>query len=263
LPQKPSEAELPPVISATPLAAGTATAILLIYVVIQLAAGVVVGATAAALSADETNFADPNHQEQLIERMFGPAILAALLGGGMAMFLMSVLLVRQHLRDNSPLGAAWLVGSFKAIAQGLATGVGTALLYVGLCVAFAPRDPEATLGPMARMAVTPGSSQIMWLIAALALAPPIEECLFRGVLYGGYRKSLGPFWAAFITTGIFLLLHITEVIHFWPAILGIAGLGLVALVFRLRSGAIGPAVAVHFGYNAVMALWAILATTLG
>jgi len=49
-------------------------------------------------------------------------------------------------------------------------------------------------------------------------------------------------------------MHITEMIYFWPSAIGITGLALAALWMRLRSGAIGPAVAVHFGYNAVIAV---------
>src|SRR5689334_11800087 len=62
--------------------------------------------------------------------------------------------------------------------------------------------------PMTKMASTPGLSQIVWLIALL-IAPAIEELLFRGVLYGGYRKSFGPLAAGTLTTFIFVLLHIT------------------------------------------------------
>ena len=97
-------------------------------------------------------------------------------------------------------------------------------------------------------------------MTALLLAPPIEELLFRGVLYGGYRRSLGAPAAAALTTSIFVILHVSEIVYYPPAALGIASLALVALWFRLRSAAIGPAIAVHFGYNLVIALVAAGAT---
>ena len=96
--------------------------------------------------------------------------------------------------------------------------------------------------------------QILWLIMVLVFAPFIEELLFRGVMYGGYRSSLGPVRAAILSTLIFWILHITEMIYFWPSMLGIGGLAMVALFFRLRSAAIGPAVAVHLGYNGLLAI---------
>jgi membrane protease YdiL (CAAX protease family) len=97
-------------------------------------------------------------------------------------------------------------------------------------------------------------------MTALFLAPPLEEMLFRGVMYGGYRQSLGPTRSAWLTTTIFALLHVTEVIHFFPALLAIVGMALLALRMRLRYSAIGPAVAVHFGYNTVIALGVVYST---
>jgi hypothetical protein len=111
---------------------------------------------------------------------------------------------------------------------------------------------------VAKMAMTPGFPRVLWMLAVLAVAPFIEELLFRGVLYGGYRRSFGPAGAAVLSTFIFWLLHITESIHFLPAMLAIAVLALLALWFRLRSAAIGPAIAVHLGYNAMLALLVIL-----
>jgi hypothetical protein len=110
------------------------------------------------------------------------------------------------------------------------------------------------------MSMTKGLPQILWIIMALFLAPPLEELLFRGVLYGGYRKSLGATGAAWLTTSIFAFLHIGEVIHFLPALLAIVTMALLALRMRLRYSAIGPAIAVHFGYNAMVALGVICST---
>ena len=93
----------------------------------------------------------------------------------------------------------------------------------------------------------------------LLFSPLIEECLFRGILYGGYRRSFGPLWAAVLSTGIFWVLHISEMIHYWPAMVAIALLALVALSQRLKFGAIGPAVAVHLGYNGIVVLGTVLA----
>ena len=88
----------------------------------------------------------------------------------------------------------------------------------------------------------------------------IEELLFRGVLYGGYRQSLGPRKAAVLVTLIFCLLHVPEVLHLPVAMLGIAGLALTALWMRLRASAIGPAIAVHFSYNGVLAVLQLISS---
>jgi membrane protease YdiL (CAAX protease family) len=112
------------------------------------------------------------------------------------------------------------------------------------------------------MAVTPGLSQLLWIISVLLLAPPIEELLFRGILYGGYRRSFGPVWAGVLTTSVFVICHLPEMVYFLPSIVGITGFAIAALWLRLRAAAIGPAVAAHFGYNAVLAIAVANATSL-
>jgi membrane protease YdiL (CAAX protease family) len=93
--------------------------------------------------------------------------------------------------------------------------------------------------------------QSLKVFGILAAAPLAEEPLFRGLLYGGYRRSFGPIWAAVLTTAMFCMLHSSQTFQFPPALVGIAGGALVMLWTRLRYAAIGPAIAVHFGYNAV------------
>jgi membrane protease YdiL (CAAX protease family) len=205
--------------------------------------------------------AGSSERAQLTRTITGPATVLACIGGGVAMFLASRSRIRQQLSDTSPTGAAWVLGSFKDIAKGVGVGALTGCCYCALAMAIQRRDDGATLGPIATMAATPGLLQLLWLFLALVLAPLIEEPLFRGVLYGGYRNSFGPVRAAVLTTSIFLLLHITEMIHFLPSMLGVLGLAIAALWIRLRSSAIGPAVAVHFGYNAVLAIVVIWSTS--
>jgi membrane protease YdiL (CAAX protease family) len=69
---------------------------------------------------------------------------------------------------------------------------------------------------------------------------------------------MGAVAAAALTTIIFVSLHFTELIYQPLAVFAIGGLALGALVLRLRSNAIGPAIAVHFGYNATIAILTIL-----
>lgn len=53
-------------------------------------------------------------------------------------------------------------------------------------------------------------------------------------------------------------MHTTELIHFLPAALGILGLALAALYMRLRTCAIGPAIAVHVAYNSTIAAISVI-----
>jgi hypothetical protein len=109
------------------------------------------------------------------------------------------------------------------------------------------------LNPLHQMAFTLGLQQIIWVVVSVVIAPPLEEMLFRGILYGGYRKSFGPVWAAISTTLLFVACHFPYYIHDLLAVIGITVATLATLWCRLRWNAIGPAIAVHVGYNFVIA----------
>ena len=236
------------------LQAGTATLILAIYFGAQLVGGLIGGVVAGVIGA--TGQDDASSGAALGQTVMALIVMLAVVAGGIAMIMVSISLLRDQLRDTSATGAAWVAGSSKHIRIGFGVGILVAIGYCGLAIPF--QDEDAGMGPVTKMALTPGLSQISWLLLATLVAPPVEELLFRGLLYGGYRKSFGPVAAAISTTLIFTLLHITEIVHSWPAAIAIIGLALTALWARLRFAAIGPAIAAHFGYNSVMALITVL-----
>ncbi len=240
------------------LTAGRAIMVFLAYFAVQVAVGMMVGIAVVVFEAFSP--APRSLGSESFRRAIGPASFFAMLVSGIVMWLVSRALLRNDLRDSSPTGAAWAFGSWKQITQGLAVGLAIGVAYFALCLSPGASVWEGTSGPIATMAVTPGLSQWLWLAMALVFAPLIEELLFRGVVYGGFRKSLGPLWAAVWTTFIFVGLHVTEMMYYWPSAIGITGFAVAALWLRLRSAAVGPAVAVHFGYNAVVALAVFIST---
>jgi membrane protease YdiL (CAAX protease family) len=230
------------------LNARRATLVLLAHLAGQLLGGMVAGIIGALSSGvRQASMQDPKWFEEI---MFSPfAVILIVIGGGVAMLLASYFLIREQLTKTTAVGAAWVPGSRKKIAFGFGVGVLVGMTYLTLAFFLGPKLPSGSHGPLAKMAVTKGISQLLWIVVALFLAPPIEELLFRGVLYGGYRQSFGPIRAAVFTSSIFVLLHVTEINYYWPAIVGITSSAFVAVWLRLRSAAIGPAVAEHFGYN--------------
>ena len=138
----------------------------------------------------------------------------------------------------------------KGLVAGLALGAAAVLLTKGVRHHVNHRDLDA----LARMALTPGWLQAIAVGVAVLLGPVTEEILFRGVLYGAYCKTMGSAMAAVLTTCLFLLLHFQVLIHSVPAFTGITALSMGALWCRLQSGAIGPAIAAHVGYNGLIAI---------
>jgi membrane protease YdiL (CAAX protease family) len=254
----------PPTISLPPLFplekrvlnGGFATLLLGVYLAAQVGGGIIMGVVASILALAKGDSIDPDAMTTAIRGLMPMTVLVTLIFGGIAVVWTAVAL-RFPLKDTNPTGPAWVRGSWRAIAKGIGIGILVGLSTVAFALLLPNDISKEELGPLTQMGMTEGFSQIAWVITALLLAPFSEELLFRGILYAGYRKSLGPIAAVLLTTFIFVLLHITELIHEPLASGGIIALALATLWWRLRSAAIGPAIAVHFGYNAV-----IVATTL-
>ena len=246
---------------ASSLNARKATLILLAFLGAQFCFATLGGAI-FAIAGGAHGISPSENISEFNKAFLAPAVMLGFIGGGLAMIWLSWALVQNALDDTSEVGAAWTVGSWKAIAKGLGLGASIALIYFLAAILIQPHGNEESVGPLTRMSLTKGLPQVLWIIMAVFLAPPLEEMLFRGVLYGGYRKSLGAARAAWLTTAIFALLHVAEVIHFPLALLAIIGMALLALRMRLRHSAIGPAIAVHLGYNAVISLGVICSTWL-
>jgi membrane protease YdiL (CAAX protease family) len=177
--------------------------------------------------------------------------LAAGLFGTVAAGLVALFMVRRAFSrpGGADLRAAvgWAPASARACARAAFVGVALVAAFVSLS-ALLPARPE-NLGLLARAANMGGWARVCWAVLAIAVAPPTEELLFRGVLYAGLVRSWGGSVAAAATTAIFVALHATELGAYWPGWIGIAILGAVALRARLVSGSLLPAMALHASYN--------------
>jgi len=178
------------------------------------------------------------------------SILTPFISGGAAV-LISLWLIPKSLKDTSPNGAAWVRGSWRAIAEGFVIGVILGAVATVMSKAMTHHVDYRDMSPVVQMLLRPGLLQVLSAVSIVLCGPPAEEIVFRGVLFGGYRKSFGPIWATLLTTLLFLALHLPKVLYYMPALAGASGASLAALWCRLRSGAIGPAVALHVGYNAL------------
>jgi membrane protease YdiL (CAAX protease family) len=86
-----------------------------------------------------------------------------------------------------------------------------------------------------------------WLAAlAIVAAPVFEEFIFRGLIFGGLRRSLGLPVAALASAAIFGLVHPPA------AVIPVAAMGLCAALVYERTGALLAPMLVHALYNAAI-----------
>jgi membrane protease YdiL (CAAX protease family) len=144
-------------------------------------------------------------------------------------------------------------GSPRDLAAGAALGLVMSLLYV-LVLNMLSVEPTGPLSPLVVAASTPGWQRDVWALIAIAVAPPIEEFLFRGVLFQGLASAWGAAVSAIAVTVIFALFHLPETISYWPAIIAVTIMAVITMAVRLKARALGPAVALHAAYNAGLVL---------
>ena len=248
------------------LRAATAILVFIIYLAGQVVTSI--GVTLFATIKYIIGGGDP-HQKDAFQGMLSDImpeiVFASALVGAIAFFAGSYI-VKKSLKDNSPFGAAWAAGKTKVIFISILLGVGAALIYFILAIISSQVfsfTPDQKGGLLAQMALQSGAGQFVWIIFSLFIAPLVEELLFRGILLGGLNRSFGVWWGVALSNLLFIILHYSEAIYFWPAFIGIALLSAIATRQRLTHKAIGPAVAVHFGYNLVIVGAALIAKMTG
>jgi membrane protease YdiL (CAAX protease family) len=124
-----------------------------------------------------------------------------------------------------------LGGSFTAVAG---------LVYLNLIA-------HTHLFETGRESAFAGGDELAWLaLLAVCAAPIFEEFIFRGLIFGGLRRSLGLTASALASAAIFAIVH--------PAVsvIPVFGLGIgAALVYERTRYLLGPMV-VHGVYNAAI-----------
>ncbi len=100
------------------------------------------------------------------------------------------------------------------------------------------------------------SRTALYLVAAMAVftAPLVEEVVYRGVLYSGFRKQLGTVAAVALVTILFTAVHVPQYIENPGkiAVLGSLSLGLTLL--RAFTGSLLPCFILHLLVNGLQAI---------
>ncbi len=235
------------------LNAKSAVLIFASYLGIQILSGIIAGIVFAVYFAAKNSGFNSEEFQLFFKGYTLPILIFSLLSSGFIMLALSLKYGKDLIKDTSTTGIALNTGKTKNLLFSIFLGILIALLYSSFAVFIYPPDPDAEVGPLTQMLITPGPTRIFWIFLALFFAPFVEEFLFRGVMIAGFAYSYGITRAAIIVTFLFVVIHSFEAIHYPPAFGGITLIAIVVLYLRLRYKSLGPPIAAHFGYNLVIA----------
>ena len=226
--------------------------VFLAYFSVQFAGGIVAGIGVAIWYGVTRGLRAPG---VIAEAMRTATILGAILGMIAGGWVVYRLVARRAEREGEghPLAAlGWSPGTVGSTLLALSIGVVLAAAYLAFLRAFPP--PRGARAGLLENSIAEGGWPLYaWALLAVAIAPPIEEFVYRGVLWTGLVRSWRPIVAGTVVTGLFMAMHLTETWGNSSALIAIGAMGLAALAMRIATGSLVPPIFLHAGYNAVVA----------
>lgn len=221
---------------------GLQLAFLIFFGLILMVAQAVAGGT----------MSDPRGFENLLQGRLAWLLLLTTAPSGVFTVILALWLGAGQLRSGEPTGYGLVPAASRHLFAGAGTGAAASVLFVLLCLVVP--GPSPAPNSLAALAVGEPFERVVWLLLALVLAPPVEEVVFRGGLLAGFRSRLGRTASFLWTTVLFSLLHLTETLSYWPALIAIPVLAWLLAELRDRTGSLWPPMLAHFAYNAVLAI---------
>ncbi len=232
--------------------------ITIVYFVVQLVIGTGVGTAVGVYFGIARGALTPAALAEMERAIVMPAAMLSVAGGGIVAFFMARRALPGPVRDGALRPIGWCPAPRNDLLLAVCLGASIAALYFLVLGRLFPPAPGRVFGPIAQGWAAGGWQRIAWVVLALGIAPPVEEFVFRGVLWTGLARRIGTGLAAIAVTLLFLLVHVTEIRGYWPAWASISAIGLVAIFLRVRGGSILPPIVLHASYNAFLALAGIL-----
>ena len=129
-------------------------------------------------------------------------------------------------------GVLWWVASFPVVA-----GVLLATFHLFRAAGWEWKEQQVLVSLR-------GAAAWKFFLSALVLAPLFEEILFRGMLYGGLRRKLGPWLAMAISGAAFSAVHAS-----WNHAPALFVLGCALAWSYEKAGTIVAPIAFHAAFN--------------
>ena len=171
---------------------------------------------------------------------------------GIGILIYSLLVFPDKIKDKSDNGIALVATPFSSTVLAGLIGV---LLFIILIKIFLSQPHIRCIGGLEEKGILLQSCILLGLLTTAL----VEEFLFRGILFGGFSRTLGREISAYLTTAIFVGLHLIDAwgINFYT-IFPIIVISAATVGLRIWSGSIFPSMALHFAYNlaaASMVIW--------
>ena len=256
-----SEDENKPLEQTHSLSARRAVVLLIVFIALQYVFGfllaIPIGFYVAA--ATDLGHMDPSAIDAYMAPFELPVAILSLFFSALIIFRMTRRSLPGPIGGGALASLGWKSVSGSSILLACVIGILISAGYLFILVPAVPPADEQTWGPLATAAIAGGWQRFFWAVLVLLLAPPIEEYVFRGILYTGLCNAFGTYISAVVVTFLFVIAHVTEVMHYWPAWIGISLLAVVMIILRIRTKSLVPAIAAHFSYNLVLVVMAYLA----
>ena len=236
------------------LSAWRAVVIFLIFLLVQLAVGFGLGMSVSAYLAATCGHAGSSAISEAMAPIILPLSMVGIVVAGFVAFGMTRRTLYGSITQGALAPIGWRSSRAPMVVLAALTGSVLSLFYLLVLVPIHPPTEGQQWGVLAASAAMGGWTRLLWALLALVLTPPIEEFLFRGVLFSGLSNSLGRYASALIVTVVFVIMHATEALGYWPVWVSLCLLASATVLFRIRSQSLLPAIAAHTGYNLVLVI---------
>jgi len=162
------------------------------------------------------------------------------------MLILGFLFLLAKLQHQQPLwkSLGWQKPTARQVAGYLLGGGG---LAVGVSLALAMR-PDTQEFPLEKLFNSRTASYAIGAFA-IAVAPVVEELVFRGLLFAVFERAAGMRFAVVTTAVLFAGLHVQEYWPAWHHMLTILVVGMVFSLARGMTGSLTPSIILHIGFN--------------
>jgi membrane protease YdiL (CAAX protease family) len=111
--------------------------------------------------------------------------------------------------------------------------------------------PSAEETPIAKL-LNSTTAILVFGIFGVAVAPLLEEIIFRGFIFKALWEAAGARVAVLFTAALFALVHAGQLAGNWGGVLLIFAVGSVLSIIRQRTNSIIPGFVVHTAYNSTL-----------